>query len=79
MRKEEEEEVSIMICKSSKSLFVDLSRGLYLSIRVTVKLGYNDHSYNEFMAITNKFNTTFWVPNYSFTTQIITLKTMSPL
>jgi len=28
----------------------------------TLKLGYNDHGYNEFMAITNKYNSTFLVP-----------------
>jgi hypothetical protein len=31
---------------------VSVSR--YLKIVVTVKLGYNDHGYNEFTAITNK-------------------------
>ncbi len=34
----------------------------------TVKLGYNDHSYNEFTAITNKYSFTFLVPNATFTT-----------
>jgi len=33
----------------------------------TVKLGYNDHGYNEFTAITNKYSSTFLVPNGTFT------------
>ncbi len=34
----------------------------------TVKLDYNDHGYNEFMAITNNYDSTFLVPNDNFTT-----------
>jgi hypothetical protein len=34
----------------------------------SVKLGYNDHNFNEFTAITNKYNSTFLVPNGTFTT-----------
>ena len=37
-------------------------------ISITVKLGYNDHGYNEFMAITNKYSSTFLVPNGTLTT-----------
>jgi len=33
-----------------------------------VKLCYNDHGYNEFTAIKNKYNSTFLVPNGTFTT-----------
>ncbi len=35
---------------------------------ITVKLGYNDHGYNEFTAIKNKYNSTFLVPNGTLTT-----------
>jgi hypothetical protein len=37
----------------------------------TVKLGYNDHGCNEFMAVKNKYNSSFLVPNDTFT--VITL------
>ncbi len=50
---------------------VSVSR--YLKIVVTVKLGYNDHGYNEFTAITNKFNSTFHVPNYYLNVQVLTI------
>jgi len=39
-----------------------------LKLQDTIKLGYNDHGYNEFTAITNKYNSTFLVPNGTFVT-----------
>ncbi len=32
----------------------------------TVILGYNDHGYNKFTAITNKYSSTLLVPNGTF-------------
>jgi len=47
------------------------------SLLDTVKLGFKDHGYNEFTAITNKYNSTFLVPNGTFTTLTFTVITIS--
>ena len=47
----------------------NLETGIKLKFYIcTVKLGYNDHGYNEITAITNKFEPTVLVPNGRFTT-----------
>ena len=51
-------------------LFFNLHKGFYLLICSSsiVNLGYNDHGFNEFSAITKKYSCNFWWSNDPFLT-----------
>jgi len=68
---------TLMKCpRSTTVLAVRDSEGDYRNFRYnTVKLCYNDYyGYNEFTTITNKYSSTFLVPNGTFTTAVSNMR-----
>jgi len=60
--------VELLLMKKTQARLQQKCVSPFYILKNTVKLGYNDHGYNEFTAIANKCKSTFLVSNGTFTT-----------